>query len=198
MINLSITINLTDEEMGLLRKTLTCSGDDELKASLERISEAASTEYLEMILGKQLPTRANEIHERRLFHLLKFYYRGRIPSEAEVSALFQTTQATSRTLLRNVRTKYKYDLEEEVRSTIQETLKKAVFKSGEYRVVIQCENILEELRQTVSIKAPQLDQIAKVKGSAGVYGIPVDTFELLADHFGVPLGEIAAAANRGG
>lgn len=122
-----------------------------------------------MILGKQLPARANEINERCLFHLMKFYFRGRIPSEAEVSALFQATQSTSRTLLRNVRTKYKYDLEEGVRFTIQETLSHAVFKSGEYRVVIQCDNILEELRQTVSVKAPKLDQIAKVKSSAGVF-----------------------------
>lgn len=105
MVELTITNNLNNEEKDLLRKTLNCSSDDELIISLARISKAASTEYLEMILGKQLPTRANEINERHLFYLLKFYFRGRIPSEAEVSALFQATHSTSRTLLRNVRTK---------------------------------------------------------------------------------------------
>lgn len=196
MVELRLSVDLSDTDKELLRKTLNCKDDEELRTSLTHIAKAASMEYLEMILGKQLPTRANEINERRLFHLLKHYFRGRIPSEAEVSALFQVTQSSSRTLLRNVRTKFKYALEEEVKFTVQEVLKEAVFKSGEYRIVVQSDNILEELRQTVSVNAPHLDQIAKVKGSAGVYGVSEDTFEVLAYHFGVDLSEITAASGR--
>lgn len=197
MYNLTIRINLSDEERDLLKKTFNCPNDDDLETNLVQIAEAASVEYLEMILGKQLPTRANEIHERRLFHLLKHYFRGRIPSEAEVSTLFQVTLSTSRTLLRNVRTKFKYELEEEVKHTIQEILRSAGFKSGKYQIVIQCENILEELRQIVAINAPRLDQITKVKNSAGVYSVSEDTFELLANQFEVPPNEIEAAVDMG-
>lgn len=196
MLNLNVSVELGDSEKNLLKKTLKCNSNDELVESLTRIAKAAFREYLEMILGKQLPTRANEIYERRLFHLLKYYYTGKIPSEAEVASMFQITQSSSRTLLRNVRAKFKYDLEEELLNTIQETLRHAVLKGDSFRVVIQCENILEELQQTVSIKAPQLDQISKVKGSAGIYNIPEDTFTLLANHFGVDLAQVEAATAR--
>lgn len=46
MVELIVTINLTNEEKDLLRKTLNCSRDDELIKSLARITEAAGTEIL--------------------------------------------------------------------------------------------------------------------------------------------------------
>lgn len=150
-----------------------------------------------MILGKQLPTRANEIHERRLFHLIKHYFKGRLPSEAEVSALFQITHTSSRTLMRNVRTKFKYELEEAVKFTARETLRNASMKQGDYRVVIQSENILEELQQIVSTNAPELEQIKRLRGSAGIYVVPEDTFELLASHFDIQLSELVVASSKG-
>jgi len=193
---LIIGVELSPEDKSLLNKTLNCETEQELKSKMAYIVEAASSEYLDMILGRQLPTRANEIHERRLFHLLKHYFRGRIPSEAEVSALFQITQSASRTLIRNVRTKFKYDLEEEVKHTIQEILKTAVWKNKEYRIVVRSENILEELQQTVSIVAPELEQITKLRGSAGIYRVPEDTFELLANQFEVDLTQIEVAVKK--
>lgn len=197
MTELIVTLDISEEDQQLLSKTLNCERAEDLRTSLEHICTAASAEYLDMILGKQLPTRANEIHERRLFHLLKHYFRGRIPSEAEVSALFQVTQSASRTLIRNVRTKFKYDLEEEVKNTVQQILRTAEFMSDEYRIVVQSDNILEELRQTVSLYAPQLGQITKVKNSAGIYSVPEDTFILLAGKYDVELSEIEAASGRG-
>ncbi len=196
MFELIIGVELSPEDKSLLNKTLNCETEQELKSKMAYIVEAASSEYLDMILGRQLPTRANEIHERRLFHLLKHYFRGRIPSEAEVSALFQITQSASRTLIRNVRTKFKYDLEEEVKHTIQEILKTAVWKNKEYRIVVRSENILEELQQTVSIVAPELEQITKLRGSAGIYRVPEDTFELLANQFEVDLTQIEVAVKK--
>ena len=189
---LEIELALNDHEMVLLTKTLGCKNEEELYEKLSMISKSAMEEYLEMILGKQLPTRANEIQERRLYHLLKNYYTGRIPNEAEVATLFQIKLSSSKTLLRNVRTKFKYELEEAILNTIKETLTKATYSGEVFRIVVQCENILEELKQTVSINAPQLDQISKVTGSAGVYNIPEDTFDLLAKHYNIEVDSIKA------
>lgn len=41
---------------------------------------------------------------------------------------------------------------------------------------------MEELRHVVAVEAPQLDQIAKVRGSAGVYEIPPDTWDVIGHH----------------
>lgn len=199
---MEITLNLDDlifeGEKNLLKNVLRCQNGEELEQALLGVGRAAMTEYLEMFLGKQLPTRADEMRERRLFHLLKHYFTGRIPNETEIATMFQLTESGSRSLLRNARTKFKFDLEEELQNTVCATLLTARQKEGDYRVVIQSENILEELRQTVSIKAPELDQISKVKNSAGVYSIPEDTFAILCANYGIDMNEIEAAANREG
>src|SRR5690625_4148375 len=112
-VQINLTSSINKEEKDTLMSVLNCSNEEELNRKMEKVSRAAIFEYLEMILGKQLPTRAQEIRERRLFHLLKHFFIGRIPSESEISTLFQLTESGSRSLLRNVRTKYRYDLERE-------------------------------------------------------------------------------------
>lgn len=184
-------------EIELIKIVLNCADEQELQIAIEGISRAAIYEYFEMILGKQIPTRANEFQERRLFQLLKNYFVGRIPSEAEVSSIFQLTESNSRALLRNVKTKYKFNLEQELLTTMKLTLLTSVIVGGNYRVVISSESILEELRQTVSLRAAHLDQISKVKNSAGVYNIPEDTFAVLCQHYDVNIADILAAAARG-
>jgi hypothetical protein len=199
-ISMEISLNLEqligEDEERLLKSVLGYQDTDELTSAISRIVMAAISEYLEMILGKQLPTRANEIRERKLFLLIKHYFVGRIPNESEVSALFQLTESSSRTLLRDVRTKYKYELEEELLNSIKALLRLARNNGSSYTVAIQSDNLLEELKQTVSIKAPYLDQITKVKNSVGAYTIPEDTFEILCNTYGVNISQLEAAPSR--
>lgn len=196
-INLNLDQFVGENENRVIRGVLGCQSDQELQEKLTCISRAAVYEYLEMLLGKQLPTRANEMRERRLFLLLKHYFLARIPSEAEVSSMFQLTESDSRSLLRNVRTKFRFELEDELLNTIRATLESASqHNGGNYRVVISSENILEELKQKVSVIAGELDQIQKVKNSAGVYVIPEDTFNRLNTAYGLNPGHARGAATR--
>jgi hypothetical protein len=196
--NINIDYNelVNDDEKLLLKSILNCGDDNVLIQALRGISIAAINEYLEMILGKQIATRANEMQERRLYHLLKCYFVGRIPSEAEVSSFFQLNESSSRALIRNVKTKFKFNLEGEIQATMKSVLLSARVVGGNYRVVVNSESILEELRQTVSLKAAHLDQISKVKNSAGVYNIPEDTFAILCEIYGVDLAQIQVAAGQ--
>ena len=138
-----------------------------------------------MLLGRQLPTRADEIRERRLFLLLKHYFGGRIPGETEVSQMFQLNERQSSHLLRNVRVKNKFELEHELMSTLHAILASATREAegGPYTVVITSSMMVEELRQTVTRIAPTLDQVAKVPSAASVYSIPADTYQALVEHF---------------
>ena len=136
-INLNLEQLIGEDEDRLLKGILGCQDTDELTLAIYGIGMASISEYLEMILGKQLPTRANEIRERKLFHLMKHYFVGRIPNESEISALFQLTESSSRTLLRDVRTKYKYELEDELLNSIKALLRTAQNDGLSYRIVIQ-------------------------------------------------------------
>lgn len=187
MISLRIDeLNLTDEEMRRLRSVIEETADSGgFQENLERIAKAAFLEYVEMLLGKQLPRRADEIRERRLFLLLKHYFQGRIPSESVVSQMFQLNERQSSSLIRNVRVKHKFELEIEMENTIRAVLASAEqeFDGGPYTVVITSSMILEELRQTVTRIAPTLGQILKVANAASVYLIPADTYKELMAYY---------------
>lgn len=183
------------DEKATLKRVLNAD-DDSLPLALERVAMAAMEEYLEMVLGKQLPTRADEIRERRLFYLLKHYFTGRIPDELEVASLFQLTEGSSRSLLRNTLTKYRFDLETQTLDTIRMLLESAEEGNDTYHIVVRSEAILDEMKRVVSAKAPQLEQISKVRNSAGVYSFPKDTYELLCDHYGVDISKRQVAATE--
>lgn len=194
-INLDGAISVT--EKATLKIILNCDSDEALLDSLSSVGKAAMNEYLEMILGKQLPTRGDEIRERRLYHLLKSYYINRLPNEAEISSMFQLTETGSRSLLRNVRTKFRFNLESEINATVCNVLAGATrHDDGSYHIITNSENILEEIKRVVDIKAVQLQPITKVKDSNGVHRIPADTYNILLTHYDVTAADLAATARE--
>jgi hypothetical protein len=183
MINLQLTSNiLSEEEIQKLKILFKTNDDEEFNLKLKNIALAALIEYKEMLLGKGLPTRADEIKQHRLFHLIKYYFQGVIPTEAEVSSMFQLTESESRALIRNVRTRFRYQLEIEIMNTLQQTIVSAEHNHDKYHVVIQSDNVIEELNRLVSTHAPHFDPVAKVRNSARKYQISEDTYEFLRDH----------------
>lgn len=173
----------TQDEVERLKSLFGTETDEGFNDAINAISAAAITEYKEMLLGKGLATRADEIKQHRLFHLVKHYFQGRIPTESEVSLMFQLTESESRALIRNVRTKFRYQLEEEVFSTLKVIVSSAVLRDTNYFVVIQSDNVLEELNRVISLNAPQLDPITKARGSARQYQISEDTYNLLSGYY---------------
>lgn len=180
-----LTCSLTEREKEILFHNLECSDDEELSDKLERIANAAMNEYLDMILGNHLPTRADEMREQRVYYLLKHFFIDRFPTESEICQLFQTTESGSRTILRNVRAKYKFEVQEHIRNSVELALSTAEENSekNHYVVTIKSENVLEEMKQSVSRNAPQLEQIAKKRNSAGLYIIPSDTYNVLIGEY---------------
>lgn len=187
---------INNEEKDILKEILSCDTDKELEKEVSGICKAAVYEYLEMILGKQLPTRANEIKERRLFHLLKYHFIGRIPRESEVSSLFQLTGSRSKTLLRNVKTKFRFELKKAIKNTVKTMLKEIKYENEEYHAIILNKNILEEIKQTVESEAPRLNQIRKVSNSASLYKIPIDTLKVLCDYYGIDFETLKKEAKK--
>ncbi|MEA1883432.1 MAG: hypothetical protein U9N62_02800 [Thermotogota bacterium] len=183
----------SEKDMLTLKSVLECEKDIDMIDKLKGISHAAIKEYLDMLLGKNLPTRANEVQERRLFHLLNYYFKDRIPSESEIASIFQITINSSKTLLRNVRTKFRYQLVDKINNSIKVILKQSSKKNDRFVTEIQNENLLEEIRQVVSKIAPNLEQIKKVQNSACLFSISEDTLDVLCDHYDLSLDEITVS-----
>jgi hypothetical protein len=161
--------------------------NDELDDALRGIALAALAEYREMLLAGGAPSRADELLEHRLYYLTKHYFGGRIPSEPEVSRAFHETLSKSRTLIRNVLTRYARELDPELTATLVGIVNAAQqeTKDGDWRVVIQSDNALERLNQIIAAEAPTLDPVRKVPNSARTYRIHPDSFNVLRKHLGL-------------
>jgi hypothetical protein len=197
--NITIELNLTDffdgdEEEKNRMKTLfhiekVDSTDGDLEEVLKKIVAAAISEYKGMLLGMGIPSRADEIMQQRLFLLIENYFENQIPSEEDVSSMFQLTQTRSRSLIRNVLTKYHYQLKDKRKETLKEILLHPIKDRNNNnicRLIIPSDIVVEELNRTLSLLTkdnPDLEKITKVSNSTRVYFILKASHKLLCDEF---------------
>lgn len=160
------------------------NNDDDFTKEIEKISHAAIVEYKEMLLGNGLPTRADEIRQRRLLHLIKYYFLDRIPTETEISSMFQLTEAESRTLLKSVKTRFRYELMQKIKDTLKHTVNSAqkVQNSNKYRVIIKSNNILEELNRLIGQLEPLCPPITKQKDTSQNFEMSGDAYDKLVEY----------------
>ena len=185
---MDLTLHVDDldaEQKRDLLEKFRCT-DSELSDRLARMATAAYDDYLEMIQGVPLPSRAEEVREKRLLHLLKRYATdGVLLTENDIALMFQMSGQEAGRLLRNVRAHYHAELDSRVRVAVREILEPAKYVKGNYRIQVTSVNLLDVLKSTVTRVAPNLDQIVKVRGSAALYDIPPDTYKKLCELYGV-------------
>lgn len=183
---ISIPENFISEDKQIkLMKLLGCETREQFSLAISKVVLASLSEYYDMLLGMGMPTRADEIRQYRLFHLIKNFFTDRLPTETEVSSMFQLTQSKSKNLIRDVMTRFRYNLEVEIRNTLVNNLRQAQFNddNNEYRLIIQSQNVLEELNRIIAIIAPELDPIRKVRNMSGSYSISEDSYSKLMEYF---------------
>lgn len=170
---------LSQDEFLRLKNTLSIENENDM----EGILMASFIEYKDMLLGNGLPTRADEIKQHRLLHLIKYHFKGRIPTESEVSKMFQLTESESKSLIKNVRTRFRYQLEEEIFNTLKEAIDRCEENGDKYDVIIHSDNVLEELNRILSDINPFLEPIKKARDSARKYIVSSDTYRELRNYF---------------
>lgn len=182
---MKITITIEDHELTETDKTLIqeCLGLAELDVplALTKLSKTAFMEYVKMFKEKGIPTRADEVQQERLYFLLNYFYENRLPSESDISSVFQLTPSQSRTLLRNTKSRYRNKISEFIKNTLRDTLNSSALANDEsgYRFICTSTSTVEELNSIVSQKGPELKSIEKIRGVSSMYSCSVDTYNLL-------------------
>jgi len=176
----------SSEDIRIISECLGTKSTD-LTLVLKKIGKTSLLEYIKMFKEKGLPTRADEVMQERLFFLLSYYYKDRLPLECEISAIFQLTQSQSATLLRNTISRYRIKIQGYITNTLQAIIRSAKKnkETEHYEMVIKSKIILEELNRIISQQGPLLVQIAKKKGIASLYDCPEDTYNLLKKAVGL-------------
>lgn len=182
---IKIDIDLNGDEEEQLAQILGCDAED-LEDNLVPFFEAASEEHIKMYLGQRVFTRGSDFKEYRLFLLINHAFDG-IPSEQEISNLFQTTITQSRSLVRSVMSKYQYELSNIIKETLSEVINEAEQidddDSGKYYVTIGNKSIVEAINLKLSSIDGTLPQIKKKRNSVNNYEIKPSSYNKLVEYF---------------
>lgn len=189
---MSIQIEIPDEfftpdEKEKLYALLRLADEAAFADALARITHAAIDEYRHMFLGIGLPSRANEIREYRLYHLIKRYFQTRIPDELEVASMFQLPISRSKNLILNVLARFRYDLEEEILNTLRSIILDAenIDDGREYRVYISSANMVDELNRIISRSGRRFRPLVRVRNEPNFYSIAPDSYTLIRQQLGI-------------
>ncbi len=159
------------------------SAGDHLQDALQRIAKCAFLEYRKMFIERGLPSKAAEVLQDRLYYLIDSYFINRLPTEAEISTIFQLTSSGSKTMLKNTMSRYRIYLGNQIRASIKKVLQSIDQDGDNCRFVIQSETLKNEINLIINRKWPTLKKLLAVKGSAGQYECPIDTYEKLKKEF---------------
>lgn len=187
---MKVTFTVSDSEFSqddkrIISNSLDASDPSELQANLQRLAKCAFLEYRKMFTERGLPTKAAEVLQDRLFFLIDSYFIDRLPTESEISTIFQLTSSGSKTLLKNTMSRYQIHLQNQIRASIKKILETIDTDGDSCRFVIQSETLMHEINLVINRKWPKLKKLLAVKGSAGQYECPKDTFEKLKKEFKV-------------
>jgi CHAD domain-containing protein len=172
-VNVTVRIPLTAAEKQKLAEILGCSVVD-LKTELSPVALAGLSEHVEMFLGRKVFTRGSDMREYRLFLLIKERYRNRLPTEDELSSLFQTTASQSHSLLRAVMSKYQYELSQ----IMADALRRAVNSfaqppnappGADWHLDAESEYVVEALNHRIGTIGPSLTRLTREQGTASRY-----------------------------
>jgi hypothetical protein len=183
-------MNLTADEKSQLQATLGCSSNG-LGTTLDSYAEAAREEYVRMMLGQRVFTRGQDLLEYRLLLLIQHVFGGQLPTEQQISAVFQTTVSQSRTLLRSILAKYRYELDQATVATIRTLLANARMDPDDSDVAddenktrlltINNANVVEEMNRRIVSIDPSLPPLVKKPLTGAVFKIKASSYKKLQE-----------------
>lgn len=176
---------LSEGDRALILQGLGLGPKADVEATLSKIARCAMLEYRKMFVERGLPTRAAEVMQERLFYLIRGYFVDSLPSEQQVSTIFQLTFSGSKTLLRNTISRYRIYLSGQIDESVRRVLRSAEQDRSKFLLIIQSETIRDEINKYLTQNHPTLTKLLAVKGSAGQYHCPPDTMTSLRKGFGV-------------
>ncbi len=173
-----------DDQKTKLMALFGVTDDAQFSDALGRVILAALEEYREMFLGMGMPSRASEIREYRLYHLIKYFFRGRIPDELDVSSMFQLPESRSKNLILYVLTRFRYDLKDEILNTLKQIALEAELDrgTGEYHVYIGSQNMVEELDQIIQRAGIKYKKLTKNRNESNMYSISPNSYMVICNN----------------
>ena len=192
-----VTLNLTPDDEAQLVRVLDCK-PAEFSGVLASYATAALTEYVMMFLGQKVFTRGSDIREYRLLLLIQQVFANRIPDEARVSRLFQSSTSESRSLLRAVMSKYQSQSHRAAEQSVHDILAKAASDSegGFWLITLDNTIVVEYLNRVLAETDGTLEKVARDGTSVSTYKVTPASFNALCKAFKVNPPTVPAKGTR--
>jgi len=158
--------------------------NDTLNDSLTKLAKASIEEYILMLAGNPMFSKADEIKQLRLFLIICNYFDEGLPTVQQISSMFHITDTASNTLLKNVLSKYSKDLEDRLNQYISKMLDNAEPRDKKKIMVCTSPEIMARMNQKLSTEAPRLKKVNRVPGTVGEIECSVDTYNKLKELYG--------------
>ncbi len=183
-IHVNVDEVLDTRNLEQMQRILETSDPDEFQDKMEKLAKAGLYELSRMVMGESLPTRAVDIQQNRLLHLIMYFFDGNLPKEEEISRIFHITYSQARTLLLNVRSRFILELEGAEKKAVEYVVNEAEAKdqsepASDYTVVIRSPNVIQLVNDVLGREKPFLDRIQPI-GNCG-YEISADAMKTLKE-----------------
>jgi hypothetical protein len=144
----SVVDRLSEEDRTRLASSFGVA-ESELDELLAGTARAALQEYLDMFLGRRNPPRISDARELRLLLLVLHVFSSGMPATNVVGDLFQLTPAQARTLVRNTRTKFRFELHDRLREAVTAFIDAGEKRGNDTVVEIRDGSLLEYAKELV-------------------------------------------------
>lgn len=182
--HIEFDLPLSQDDSQKLCEVLNCDAAD-LDARFSNYAKAASEEYIQMFLGKNAFRRANDFLDYRIYLLVIHVLDGRLPDEALVSRLFQTSATESRARIRSVTSKYQRGLEAQIKGSVQAILNGAEHdeETDLWHIEVNNQAVVDLLNSALAARNGRLQQVSKVRGTVASFSMPPASIDELRKHY---------------
>lgn len=180
---IQLEIDIADADAEGLADAIGCTAET-LDQVFEGHAQAAIDEYVAMYLGREAPTNAAEMRQLRLALLVERAFVNGMPDEEQVAALFQLTLPASRTLIRNVMTRYRARLAASMTAAGKAVMENATWANDLVEMSIPSASLAEAMNRVLARDRSDHVRISKQKGTVSVYTTAAASYALLCHTYG--------------
>jgi hypothetical protein len=182
----TLTFTINDDELSPADKNLVMESLGKnlqnIQDALTRLGKAAFIEYAHMLSGKGIPTKSQDVVQERLMLLLDHYYNT-VPTEDELTTVFQITLPQSKTLIKNFKSKYRTKIAARLTAARKAAVDTAVLLNLRRCFIGTSSVIIDELNDLIRKTNPGVLPIVKDIDAAGKYSCDADTYQILQNLF---------------
>jgi hypothetical protein len=183
---MEIDIKLSPEEKKRLRSIFSFVEDYQEDEILKSILEASKEEYIRQFLNDGNQSTLGELRQYKLFLLVKYVFKGKIPSEVEIASIFKIPNSSAKALIKNMKSRYQFEMEQYFKGTIKDILSQInnddIIDDAYFQLNIRSNYMVSEMNQIIELKDQNCEKIKRLNIISSFYKISKESKELLENY----------------